>query len=68
MTQHTILSAEFIAPEIKRFILKAPIIARKRETGQFVIVRISETGERIPLTIVDSDNSKGTITLIVQGV
>ncbi len=68
MSEYTILDAQFIAPEIKQFIIKAPVIAKKRKPGQFVIIRISDTGERIPLTIVDSDNSAGTITLIVQGI
>jgi glutamate synthase (NADPH) small chain len=68
MSQHTILDAHFIAPDIKLFVIHAPVIARKRKPGQFVIVRISETGERIPLTIVDSDGSAETITLIVQGI
>lgn len=68
MPQNTILHADFIAPDIKRFIIHAPVIAQKREPGQFVIVRISETGERIPLTIVDSNIQTGSITLIVQGV
>lgn len=68
MTQNNILSADFIAPDIKRFIIQAPIIARKRKPGQFIILRISKTGERIPLTIVDSDAEKGTLTLIVQGI
>jgi len=68
MPQNNILHTEFIAPDIKRFVINAPVIARKREPGQFVIVRISETGERIPLTIVDSDIEADSITLIVQGV
>ena len=68
MSQHTILDAHFIAPDIKRFIVHAPVIAKKRKPGQFVIIRISEQGERIPLTIVDSDAEEGTITLIVQGI
>jgi glutamate synthase (NADPH) small chain len=68
MTKNIIVSANFIAPEIKSFIIYAPLIARKRKPGQFVILRISSTGERIPLTIVDSDTEGGTITLIVQGV
>ena len=63
-----ILKAEFIAPSIKRFEIEAPKIAAKRKAGQFVIVRINETGERIPLTIADSDTNKGTITIIVQGI
>ena len=65
---HTIISAEFIASDIKQFVIDAPVIAKKRYPGQFVIVHLSETGERIPLTIVDSDPEAGTITLIVQGI
>lgn len=68
MSQHVILAAHLIAPEIKQFVIHAPVIAKKRKPGQFVIIRISESGERIPLTIVDSDMSAGTITLIVQGI
>lgn len=65
---HKIISAKFIAPEVKKFVIEAPKIARKRKAGQFVIIRINEVGERIPLTIADSDSEKGTITIIVQGV
>ncbi len=68
MLKHKIINTAFIAPEIKKFVIQAPQIARKRHPGQFVIVRVSDTGERIPLTIVDSDDAAGTITLIVQGV
>jgi ferredoxin/flavodoxin---NADP+ reductase len=63
-----ITDAEFIAPNIKKFIIEAPKIARKRKAGQFVIIRIKDGGERIPLTIADSDDYKGTITIIVQGI
>jgi ferredoxin--NADP+ reductase len=65
---HKIISAEFLAPNIKRFEISAPKIAEKRKAGQFVIIRINEVGERIPLTIADSDSSRGTITIIVQGI
>lgn len=65
---HQIITAEFIAPQIKKFIVEAPLIARKRQPGQFVILRVWEKGERIPLTIVDGDPAQGTITLIVQGI
>jgi len=65
---HQIISAEFLAPSIKRFEIIAPKIAEKRKAGQFVIIRIKENGERIPLTIADSDLFKGTITIIVQGI
>lgn len=50
------------------FRVKAPEIAQKRRAGQFVILRTDEHGERIPLTIVDSDTEEGTITVIVQEV
>src|SRR6516165_10647977 len=63
-----IVEAGFLAPEIKRFVIEAPRIARKRRAGQFVIVRVHEHGERIPLTIADGDPVRGTITLIVQGI
>lgn len=65
---HKIFSATFIAPNIKRFTIEAPKIALKRKAGQFVIIRINNVGERIPLTIADSDASKGTIDIIVQGI
>jgi ferredoxin--NADP+ reductase len=68
MTMYPICAKEILAPTISRFIVKAPFVARKRKAGNFVIVRVIETGERIPLTIVDGDPREGTITLIVQGV
>jgi ferredoxin--NADP+ reductase len=63
-----IVEAQFLAENIKKFEIEAPRIAKKRKAGQFVIVRIDEHGERIPLTIADSNVEKGTITIIVQGV
>jgi len=65
---HKILSATFIAPNIKRFTIEAPKIAQKRKAGQFVIIRTNDVGERIPLTIADSNSEKGTIDIIVQGI
>ena len=61
-----ILHAEFIAPGIKRFVIEAPRIARKQKPGQFIILRLSEKGERIPLTIERSDPQRGTVNLVVQ--
>ncbi len=61
-----ILEAKFLAPGIKRFVLEAPRIARKQQPGQFVILRIYEEGERIPVTIENSDPAKGTISIVVQ--
>jgi ferredoxin--NADP+ reductase len=63
-----IVESAFLAPDIKRFVIEAPRIARKRQAGQFVIVRVHPRGERIPLTIADGDSIRGTITLIVQGI
>lgn len=65
---YTILEKQDLAPTLGRFVIEAPFIARKRKAGNFVIIRVLETGERIPLTIVDGDPEKGTITLIVQGI
>jgi len=63
-----ILQAALIAPGIKRFLIEAPRIARKHEAGQFVILRLDEHGERIPLTIESADKKRGTITIVVQAV
>ena len=49
-----IVHAVRLAPTLTRFVVKAPLVARKRQAGHFVIVRVVETGERIPLTIVDA--------------
>jgi ferredoxin--NADP+ reductase len=61
-----IIHAQFLAPGIKRFVIEAPRIARKQQAGQFVILRIYEEGERIPVTIENSDAEKGTINIVVQ--
>ncbi len=61
-----IVHAEFIAPAIKRFVIEAPRIARKQKPGQFIILRLYEHGERIPLTIERSDPERGTVNLVVQ--
>src|SRR6201984_3261518 len=61
-----IIHAKFLAPGIKRFVIEAPRIARKQKPGQFVILRIYEEGERIPVTIENSDPEKGTINIVVQ--
>ncbi len=65
---HVIVSKEILGPDIHRYRITAPEVARYRKPGQFVIVRICEEGERIPLTIADSDPDEGTITLVVQAV
>ncbi|MGC2256735.1 MAG: sulfide/dihydroorotate dehydrogenase-like FAD/NAD-binding protein [Candidatus Sulfotelmatobacter sp.] len=63
-----IIDAEFLAPGIKRFVLEAPRIARKQKPGQFVILRVYEEGERIPITIESSDPARGTVSIVVQSV
>lgn len=63
-----ILEARSLAPEIKLFRILAPRVARKQRAGQFVVVRLHDRGERIPLTIASSDPVAGTIVLVVQGV
>ncbi|MGF1583670.1 MAG: sulfide/dihydroorotate dehydrogenase-like FAD/NAD-binding protein [Gemmataceae bacterium] len=63
-----IIEAEHLNSDVKRFVIEAPRVARKRQAGQFVLVRVYERGERIPLTIADGDPEQGTITLIVQGI
>ncbi len=63
-----ILHAEFLAPGIKRFVIEAPRIARKQKPGQFIILRVNEHGERIPLTIEKSDPERGTVNLVVQSL
>ncbi|MBI2968737.1 MAG: sulfide/dihydroorotate dehydrogenase-like FAD/NAD-binding protein [Bacteroidetes bacterium] len=65
---HKILYAEFLAQDIKRFRIQALKIAQKRKAGQFVIIRVRENGERIPLTIAGSDKKEGSVTIIVQGI
>ena len=63
-----IVSKEQFSEKVFKFEVEAPLIAKSRKAGHFVIVRIGEKGERMPLTIADSDVEKGTITLVVQTV
>jgi ferredoxin--NADP+ reductase len=65
---YPILDARPLSPTITRYVVHAPYVARKAKPGNFVIVRVHEEGERIPLTICESDPSAGTITLIVQAL
>ncbi len=65
---YEVVANEQIAPDVFRMVVKAPRVAKKRQAGQFVLVRAEELGERIPLTIADADPEQGTITLIIQRV
>ena len=63
-----IVQKETIGPNVNRYVIDAPLIAAKRKPGQFVVLRVGESGERIPLTIAGADADRGTITLVVQSV
>ncbi|MCK4341651.1 MAG: sulfide/dihydroorotate dehydrogenase-like FAD/NAD-binding protein [Phycisphaerae bacterium] len=63
-----ILDTKQLASDVKWFRLEAPLVAKHREPGQFVIIRLDETGERIPLTMADADKERGTIELIVKAI
>ncbi|MFV0417250.1 MAG: sulfide/dihydroorotate dehydrogenase-like FAD/NAD-binding protein [Dysgonomonas sp.] len=63
-----IVSKEYFSENVVKFEVEAPLIARSRKAGHFVIVRVGEKGERIPLTIAASDVAKGTITIVIQAV
>ena len=65
---NTILQKNLLAEKINQYVIYSPYIARKAKAGQFVILRLGDGGERVPMTIVDHDSSEGTITLIVQTV
>jgi len=65
---YQIIQKEILAPTITKYVIEAPYVARKRKAGNFVIIRVEETGERIPLTLVDSNIKEGTVTLIVQAI
>lgn len=63
-----IVEKEFFSKNVVKIVLEAPEIARSRKPGHFVIIKIGDKGERIPLTIASADEEKGTITLVVQKV
>ena len=63
-----IVKKEQFSEKVYKLVVEAPLIAKARRAGHFVIVRVGEKGERVPLTIADSDVEAGTITLVVQTV
>ena len=63
-----IVSKEHFSANVVKLEVEAPLIARSRKAGHFVIVKVGEKGERIPLTIAGADTEKGTITLVIQAV
>lgn len=65
---YEILEKEVLAPTIKKLKVKAPLIAKKTQPGNFIILRVDEKGERIPLTVADYDRETGMISIIFQEV
>ncbi len=65
---YSILKKQVLSPQVKLMVVDAPLIAKKAQAGQFIILRASEKGERIPLTIADYDRKAGTVTIIFQEV
>lgn len=63
-----IISKEHFSEKVFKLVIEAPLIAKSRKAGHFVIVRVGDKGERMPLTIAEADPVKGTITLVVQKV
>lgn len=63
-----IVEKEFFSENVVKIVVEAPLIAKARKPGNFIILRVSEKGERVPLTIAAADEQKGTITLISQKV
>jgi ferredoxin--NADP+ reductase len=65
---YKILKKRVLSDQVKLMVIDAPLVAKKAQAGQFIILRVNEEGERIPLTIADYDRDQGTITIIFQEV
>ena len=65
---YRIVKKEALKPTVILYEIEAPMVAKKAEPGQFIILRVDENGERIPITIHDYNREKGTVTIIVQTV
>ena len=65
---YRIVRKEALKPTVILYEIEAPMVAKKAEPGQFIILRVDENGERIPITIHDYDREKGTVTIIMQTV
>ena len=61
---YRIVAKEELNSSVTKIVVEAPLVARKAEPGQFIILRVDDDGERIPLTIADYDREKGTVTII----
>ena len=65
---YKIIKKEILNPTVTLMEIEAPFVAAKAEAGQFIILRVDEDGERIPLTVADYDRNRGTVTIIFQVV
>ena len=65
---YRIVKKEALKPTVTLYEIEAPMVAKKAEPGQFIILRVDQNGERIPITIHDFDREKGTVTIIVQTI
>lgn len=63
---YKIIKKEVLNPTVTKMVVEAPLVAKKAKAGQFIILRVHDAGERIPLTIADYDREKGTVTIIFQ--
>ncbi len=63
---YKIVRKKVLNPTVTLMDIDAPMVAKKAEPGQFIILRVDENGERIPLTVADFDREKGTVTIIFQ--
>ena len=63
---YKIIKKESLNPTVSKMVIEAPRVAKKAQAGQFIILRVDESGERIPLTIADYDRENGTVTVIYQ--
>ena len=63
---YKIVKKENLNPTVTKMVIDAPLVAAKVEPGQFIILRVDENGERIPLTVADYDRKGGTVTIIFQ--
>ena len=63
---YRIIKKDSLNPTVTRMVVEAPLAARRAQPGQFVILRVDEEGERIPLTIAGYDRQAGTVTIIYQ--
>ncbi len=65
---YKIIEKQKLSSTITKLVIESPLVAKKRKAGNFVMIRVVEGGERIPITIADSDVEKGTVTIIVQAI